>query len=58
MTDKEGNQRGNTEDKPVLIEIGKEASYEPTLPSQPYVEVRQESSQNSGGSVTRSRAKA
>ena len=58
IVEKEDIQQENKEDEPVLKEIGQEASYEPTLPSQPYVEIRSESSQNSGGSITRSRAKA
>ena len=58
MAEKEVNHQENKLDEPMLIEIGKEASYEPTLPQQPYVELRSEPSQKSGGSVMRSRAKA
>ena len=57
ITEKEVYHQENKEDEPVLIEIGQEASYELILPQQLYVEVRPKSSQNSRGSVTRSRAK-
>ena len=49
MTEKEGNHRKSTTDEPVLIEIGKEMSYEPILPQQAYIEVRSKSSNKSGG---------
>ena len=40
------------------MEIGQEDNFIPTLPQQAYIQVLLESSQNSGGSVTRSKAKA
>ena len=40
------------------MERGQEANYKPILPTQDYVEISSDSSLNSGGSVTRSRAKA
>ena len=54
--EKEGNHRKSTEDELILQEIGKEMTYEPILPQKSYIKVRPESSHNSGGSVTVSRA--
>ena len=45
-------------DEPVLMEIGQEDNYIPTLPKQVFIEVLPKYSQNSGGSVTISKAKA
>ena len=37
---KEDNHQENKDDESMLIETGQEESYKPTLPQQPYVEVR------------------